>query len=293
MELLKKAVADQSHVFVKLDNEGKCKKVKLDQLYGCGGSKCAFKLDNKHALIIPNVRSALPAGVWRSVVHKEVGMSQWLRQHDLLTPVYQPATVYFSKDCSGPGVLAYYGVSFDAIRKKGIYIVERDSLPKEGSDLPQKIFDSSDPSVETWKCLLQGVMQDIPNMYRVGVKPAQMDAIHWVLIKSDSCPHTPYTMRYLGYDFSSKKMQPDTSFSQPPLNPIDKEHQSIFELDANSFLNMAIEDIAEIADIKEPYLLASELRDEVVRQSGLTVEEVELDEDDDFMDEFMSQFRGS
>ena len=202
---------------VYLDFQGRCKQVALNQKYGCGGSKCAYKLDAQHALVLPNPSSGIPLDLWSSIVLKEVGMTQWLSQQGLLTPEYEPATAHFQKECRDNGVPGYVGVSFDALSKRGIYVYDVDSLPKRGS-LPYDIFhkDANPSQKEAWDCLMESLLQDIPHVYQVGVHPADMDSIHFALIVHP-CQHTAYRLRYFGYDFSSKKMQLISRYTPPAL----------------------------------------------------------------------------
>lgn len=199
----KLAVAIEKQQAVILVHEGRRSKVVFKDVYGCGGSKCAFKLaDGKHALMLPNLQTALSRReaplFWPNMVKGEVAMSERLTAAGLLNPHNQEATLYVDRDVAVP---CYLSVAFDAMAKRGVYVFD-DRLP---SGLPHSVFhpDANMQDPASWECLLHPLIhEDLPAMYQL-VLPTAGDSFHLALINS-KCKHTAYVLRYFGYDYFEK-----------------------------------------------------------------------------------------
>ncbi len=180
--------------------------VVLDEEFGRGGSKIAYKLNDKEAILLPNVNPCDPTrrygGDWKYVVASEMAAAKAISGCGLLTPHLREIAVVFSKF---PEIKlhVYLCQSFENLAKtQHIYIcackVDGAATWKFDKDF---VFDSRiacETRFEVWDAMMESLTKDLAlvNVYSI---PLGGDSSCLAIIKK---PEALYPqLRYFGFDF--------------------------------------------------------------------------------------------
>ncbi|GAB4230291.1 MAG: hypothetical protein Tsb0021_08360 [Chlamydiales bacterium] len=212
---------------------------------GKGGSKIALEVSGNRALLLPNIKSKIDSHInrWPEMVDEEVYMSKYLEKNGLLCSKLEKVFVLSQvNEEINTRLPALITETFSKLKEQGIHVINlKDFYSDEDNIFLFKKPDDEKQSlsldrnqlydIDVWKNqILPDLVEDFAKLLRSGVT-LYSDSLSIALVENA----TGYSIRYFGFDFSSKH----TSLERPnPLSEktVDKEqlHQQI----SKSFLEI-------------------------------------------------------
>ena len=185
----------------------------LEKILGLGGSKKAWQLQSGKALLLPNM-SMDPQGEmakrnWEKIVEMEVGVSEFLQKHKMLSPNSKWVHVSVPREYEDlaipifPIIPAYTSETFESLAERNIFVID----VKNDSSSTWKwkenfLFKSKDErfEIENWDSVLIPLLEDIKKIFLYNI-PGSIDSDNIAIVKKGN---NKYEARYFGFDFSSK-----------------------------------------------------------------------------------------
>lgn len=171
---------------------------------GCGGTKCAYSLTDRWALLLSHRRlsEAQPGDsfvAWEAIVAAEVAGSQFCTSLGILNPVNTACVVTLENSVS---FKAYISRDFSSLAEEGILVVDR----KSPGTSPEGVFktaavDLSDPA--SYSDLLRPFLDDLAILHANDLY-IDGDTFSYAYVRDNTSTVSHYTARMFAFDFQGK-----------------------------------------------------------------------------------------
>ncbi|MGD2169061.1 MAG: hypothetical protein PVI40_02330, partial [Chlamydiota bacterium] len=202
------------------DLEGNKKEVTLLKILGNGGAKRIIEIQDDEALAIPNMDVDSIHGIvngWKKMVEREIEISEDVLKLNLMAGSLKKVylTINFS-DSEEVAIPAYTTKTFQSLAKKGVFVIDRKQAAGttwSGSMLDSVFTEQNQLDKRKLDAMLQPLLEDAAKLSLHDIPSVRdllmgTDSLNLAVVEKTravgSRLEKDYTLRYFGFDFSSK-----------------------------------------------------------------------------------------